>query len=245
MGVLAGKTAIVTGAARGMGASHARKFVAEGAKVLLTDILDKDGAALARDLGARAQFAHHDVTSPEDWTRVVAQAETAFGPINVLVNNAGIVLRGPIGAFSEADYRKVIEVNQTSVFLGMSAVIDSMRKGKSGSIINISSIAGLVGRAHTVAYTASKFAVRGMTKVAAAEFGADNIRVNSVHPGPIETDMFSNMSEDVRRSVTSELALKRLAQPQEVTSLVLFLASDASSFCTGAEFVVDGGMTSV
>jgi 3alpha(or 20beta)-hydroxysteroid dehydrogenase len=243
VGRLAGKVALVTGGARGMGAAHVRRFVAEGAKVVFGDILEGDAADLARQLGESARFVHLDVCVAADWARAVEAAEAAFGPVSILVNNAGIVLRGTIETFSESDYRKVIDVNQLSVFLGMKSVFPSMRRAGSGSIINISSIAGLVGRPATVAYTASKFAIRGMTKVAAAEFGDFNIRVNSVHPGAVLTPMFSGMDEAVKRSLTVELALKRLADPDEVSSLVLFLASDESSYCTASEFVIDGGLT--
>jgi 3alpha(or 20beta)-hydroxysteroid dehydrogenase len=243
VGRLAGKVALVTGGARGMGAAHVRRFVAEGAKVVFGDILEGDAADLASQLGESARFVHLDVCVAADWARAVEAAEAAFGPVSILVNNAGIVLRGTIETFSESDYRKVIDVNQLSVFLGMKSVFPSMRRAGSGSIINISSIAGLVGRPATVAYTASKFAIRGMTKVAAAEFGDFNIRVNSVHPGAVLTPMFSGMDEAVKRSLTVELALKRLGDPDEVSSLVLFLASDESSYCTASEFVIDGGLT--
>jgi 3alpha(or 20beta)-hydroxysteroid dehydrogenase len=243
MNRLAGKVAIVTGGARGMGASHVRRFVQEGAKVLCTDVLEAEGCSLAAEIGKNIAFCRHDVTSSDDWARVVREAEAAFGPIGVLVNNAGIVLRGSLESFTEADYRKVIDVNQVSVFLGMRAVVASMRKAGGGSIVNISSVAGLVGRPHTIAYTASKFAIRGMTKVAAAELGQYNIRVNSVHPGPVQTPMFGEVSEALQNSLTADLAIKRVAAPEEVTHLVLYLASDESAFCTASEFVIDGGMT--
>lgn len=243
MSRLSGKVALVTGGARGMGEAHARRFIAEGAKVILTDILDAEGQALARDLGEHALFLHHDVTRESQWLEVVEAAEAAFGPISVLVNNAGIVLRGALETFGEEDYRKVIDINQVSVFLGMKAVAASMTRAGGGSIINVSSVAGLVGRPHTIAYTASKFAVRGMTKVAAAELGAFGIRVNSIHPGAVMTPMLGQVGQDVRDSLTSQLAIKRIAEPEEVTNLVLFLASDESRYCTAAEFVIDGGMT--
>lgn len=244
MGRLAGKVAIVTGGARGMGAAHVQRFVAEGARVLCTDLLEAEGRALVASIGERAAFCRHDVTSADDWTRAIEVAESTFGAVGVLVNNAGIVLRGPLETFSEADYRKVIEVNQLSVFLGMRAVVASMRKAGGGAIVNISSIAGLVGRAHTIAYTASKFAVRGMTKVAAAEYGQYNIRVNSVHPGAVRTPMFGEVSEAVQSSLTADLAIKRVAEADEVTHLVVYLASDEAAYCTGSEFVIDGGLTS-
>jgi len=242
MGKLDGKTAVVTGGARGMGEAHVRRLVAEGANVCFTDLLEDEGNALAAELGPRARFSIADVASEADWTRVIADTEAAFGPVNILVNNAGIVIRHPIEEMSEADYRKVIEVNQIGVFLGMKAAIPSLRRAGGGSIINVSSIAGFVGRPQTIAYASSKFAVRGMTKVAASELGADNIRANSVHPGPVLTPMFANMDQSVRDSLTDKVPLKRMARPEEVSDLIVFLASDESTYCSGAEFVIDGGM---
>lgn len=242
MSRLAGKVAFVTGGARGMGASHVERFVKEGAKVAFTDILSDEGQGLAKKFGDSVRFFRQDVTSADEWDNTIQAAEKAFGPISVLVNNAGIVLRGPIESFSESDYRKVIDVNQLSVFLGMKSVLASMRRAGGGSIINISSIAGIVGRPATIAYSASKFAIRGMTKVAAAEFGEYHIRVNSVHPGAIMTPMFDNMADSVKNSLLSDLAIKRLADPGEVSSLLVFLASDESAYCTAAEFVIDGGL---
>jgi len=243
MGRLDGKVILVSGGARGMGATHVRRFVAEGASVVLTDILEAEGNALAAELGKSAAFMKAGVNVSADWERVVAATEKKFGPITSLVNNAGIVLRGTIESFSEADYRNVIDVNQVSVFLGMKYALPSLKRAGSGSIVNISSITGLVGRRETVAYTASKFAIRGMTKVAATEFGEFNIRVNSVHPGAVLTPMFSDMEQRVKDSLTADLAIKRLADPGEVTNLVLFLLSDESAYCTGSEFVIDGGLT--
>ena len=239
---LSGKTAIITGGARGMGETHVRRFLLEGAKVLFTDVLEENGKALAAELGADAQFMRADVVSESDWTQVIAAAEKAYGPVNILVNNAGIVIRHPIEDMSEAEYRKVIDINQVGVFLGMKAVAPSMRRAKGGSIINISSIAGFVGRPQTVAYAASKFAVRGMTKVAASEFGKDNIRVNSVHPGPVLTPMFASMDQSVRDALVGEVPLGRMARPEEASDLIVFLASDESTYCSGAEFLIDGGM---
>lgn len=243
MGRLDGKVILVSGGARGMGATHVRRFVAEGASVAFTDILEAEGNALAAELGKSAVFFRAGVSVSADWERVIAATEKKFGPITSLVNNAGIVLRGTIESFSEADYRNVIDVNQVSVFLGMKYVLPSMKRAGSGSIVNISSITGLVGRPQTVAYTASKFAIRGMTKVAASEFGEFKIRVNSVHPGAVLTPMFSQMEQRVKDSLTADLAIKRLADPDEVTNLVLFLLSDESAYCTGSEFVIDGGLT--
>ncbi len=246
MGRLEGKIAIITGASRGMGASHARMFVAEGAKVLLTDMRVDVGDALAADLGNQAAFAEHDVTNADDWQRIVATAESHFGPVNVLVNNAGIL--GPMAKtadVAEADYMHVCAVNQHSIFLGMRAVIPSMLKAGSGSIVNISSIAGLVANYGfpSLAYVASKFAVRGMTKAAAVEYGPENIRANSVHPGFIMTPMMIEATNEEGGDALSMIPLRRIAEPEEVSNLVLFLASDESSYISGAEHVVDAGMT--
>lgn len=246
MGKLDGRTAIITGASRGMGSSHARRFVAEGAKVVLTDLRSDTGNALAQELGPNALFVEHDVTSAADWTRVVAAAEDFFGPINILVNNAGILgVMAKTADVTEADYRKVCEVNQDSVYFGMHAVIPSMLKGGRGSIVNISSIAGLVANYGfpSLAYVASKFAVRGMTKQVAAEYGPNNVRCNSVHPGYILTPMMVAATDENGGGAGDVIPLKRMAKPSEVSQLVLFLASDESSFITGMEHVIDGGMT--
>ena len=243
---LAGKTAVVTGAARGMGASHARRFVAEGAKVALTDVNEAAGLALAHELGPNARFFSHDATSAASWARLVGQVEDVFGYINVLVNNAGIL--GPVAKISdltEEDYLRVCAVNQHSVYLGMRAVIPSMRRAKGGSIVNISSIAGLVANYGfpSLAYVASKFAVRGMTKAIAIECGPENIRVNSVHPGFIMTPMMVEATDEGGGEALSMIPLGRIAEPEEVSNLVLFLASDEASYINGAEHVIDAGMT--
>lgn len=246
MGKLTGRTAIITGAARGMGSSHARKFVAQGAKVLLTDLRSDAGDALARELGSNAKFVEHDVTSSTDWGRVVEAAEAFFGPVNILVNNAGILgAMAKTADLSEGDYRTVCEVNQHSVYLGMHHVIPSMLRGDRGSIVNISSIAGLVANYGfpSLAYVASKFAVRGMTKAAAIEYGPRNIRVNSVHPGFIMTPMMVEATDEQGGEALLQIPLRRIAEPEEVSNLVLFLASDDSSYITGAEHVIDAGMT--
>lgn len=248
MNRLNGKVALITGAARGMGASHARGFVAEGAKVIMTDVNAKAGAALAAELGPDAHFVEHDVTSRAGWQRAVAEGEARFGPINVLVNNAGVL--GPLGTktveLQEAEYLQVCAINQHSVFLGMQATIPSMLREGKGSIVNISSISGLVANygAPNVAYVASKFAVRGLTKAAAMEYGRNNIRVNSVHPGFIMTPMMVEATDEKGGDAMSLIPLGRIADPQEVTNLVLFLASDESSYITGSEHVIDAGMTS-
>jgi len=241
MGRLDGKVAFITGGARGMGASHVRRFVAEGARVYFIDILEAEGTRLAQELGPAATFVVADVSSEADWQRAVADAEAACGPICVLVNNAGIVKGGPLEHMSEADYRKVIDVNQLGVFFGMKSTVASMRRAGGGSIINISSVSGLLSRPGAIAYTASKHAITAMTKVAAGEFGKDNIRVNSVHPGAIKTPIFIGIDQSAQDALTGNLPFPRWGEPKEVTNMVLFLASDESAYCTAAEFVVDGG----
>jgi 3alpha(or 20beta)-hydroxysteroid dehydrogenase len=245
MGRLNGKVAVITGAARGMGAAHARLFVAEGAKVVLTDIRDAEGKAVAKELGTNARFLHHDVTKSGEWERVISEAEATFGPVSVLVNNAGIAPHVALPDISEAEYIKVIDVNQVSVFLGMKTVLPSMRRAGGGSIVNISSSAGLIGYPNMTAYVASKFAVRGMTKTAAVELARKGIRVNSVHPGAVWTPLAeeSQGKDLIDRVCKEKVPLGRVGDPKEVSYLVLFLASDESSYCTGAEFVVDGGLT--
>lgn len=248
MNRLSDKIALITGASRGMGASHARGFVAEGARVIMTDVNVKAGAALAAELGSNAYFIEHDVTSREGWQHAVARGQAEFGLINVLVNNAGVL--GPLGTktveLDEVDYLKVCSINQHSVFLGMQATIPSMLLTGKGSIVNISSISGLVANygAPNVAYVASKFAVRGLTKAAAMEYGRNNIRVNSVHPGFTMTPMMIEATDEKGGDALSLIPLGRIADSQEVTNLVIFLASDESSYITGAEHVIDAGMTS-
>ncbi|WP_026908153.1 glucose 1-dehydrogenase [Paucisalibacillus globulus] len=244
MARLEGKVAIITGAAQGMGASHARRFIEEGAKVVLTDLNEEKGTALAEELGENALFVKQNVASPEDWDMVVAKAESAFGPVNVLVNNAGITMAKSILQTSVEEYRRIVEINQVSVFLGMKTVVPSMQKSGGGSIVNVSSINGIVGGA--IGYTDTKFAVRGMTKAAAMECSNYGIRVNSVHPGVIATPMV--VQEDTKSAVeefAKHIPLKRVAQPEEVSNIVLYLASDESSYSTGAEFIVDGGLTAM
>jgi len=244
MGRMDGKVALISGAARGQGEAEARRFVAEGAKVMLGDVLDAEGEAVAAALGDAARYVHLDVTDPGAWDAAVAATTAAFGRLDVLVNNAGIVRFTPIDGTAQAleDYRAVIEVNQVGVYLGMGAVVPAMTDAGGGSIVNISSIDGIVGMAGVAAYVASKFAVRGMTKVAALELAPRRIRVNSVHPGFIDTPM---ITEDEGSLDDSALAKSvpwgRLGKVHDVTNVVLFLASDESDYCNGAEFVVDGG----
>jgi 3alpha(or 20beta)-hydroxysteroid dehydrogenase len=248
---LAGKVALVTGAARGQGAAAVRRFVAEGARVLAGDIADERGKALAEQLNERhagevARYTHLDVSSETDWAAAVDEVVAAFGALNVLVNNAGVLHFSPLADTTLADYQRVIAVNQVGTFLGMRAAVAPMRAAGGGSIVNVSSIEGLAAAPMLTAYTASKFAIRGMTKVAALELGPDGIRVNSVHPGMIDTQMISDAvggAEVDLRWVGRKLALRRVGRVEDIAELVLFLASDESGYCTGAEFVADGGAT--
>jgi 3alpha(or 20beta)-hydroxysteroid dehydrogenase len=245
MGRLEGKVAIITGAARGMGESHARTFAREGATVVMTDVREELGRSVAADIGGACRFIVHDVTRPSDWDRVVVEAEAAYGKVDVLVNNAGIL--GPIATTAELDdagYERVCAINQHSVFYGMRAVLPAMLRAGKGSIVNISSIAGMAANYGfpSLAYVASKFAVRGMTKAAAMEYGRYNIRVNSVHPGFIQTPMMVEATDEVGGDALREIPLGRIAEPREVSAVVLFLASDEASYVTGAEHLVDAGM---
>ncbi len=244
MGRLDGKVALITGAARGQGEAAARLFAAEGAKLVLGDVLDADGQRIAQAL-PDALYVRHDVSREDSWEDFVTAARQRFGRIDVLVNNAGILRVGPVASMPLEDYRRVIDVNQVGCFLGMRAVIPAMVEAGGGSIVNVSSTCGLVGTAGLVAYAASKFAIRGMTKTAALELGQLGIRVNAVCPGGIDTPMgrgedFGNV--DSPSDVFAGLPLGRIGQPVETAQVVLFLVSNEASYCTGAEFVVDGGM---
>lgn len=246
MGQLDGKVAIVTGAAQGMGEAHARRFVAEGAKVVMADINESEGERIAKELGDAAVFVKADVTSVEDWRGLVQTAESRFGDVTVLVNNAGVL--GPIAETVELDeeaFHAVCLVNQYSQFYGMKAVIPSMQRAGRGSIVNVSSVAGLVSivGAPNLAYVGSKFASRGMTKHVAAQYGKDNIRCNSVHPGYIKTPMMAAATNEEGGGIASQIPLGRMAEPDEVSQLVAWLASDASSYVSGTEQVVDAGLT--
>lgn len=246
MGRLDGKVAIITGGAGGMGKMHGKYFVKEGAKVIIADLESSDGEKVAEELGSDALFVAFDVTSEDSWKKLVKQSEEAFGPVSVLVNNAGIVKQNSIEATSLEEYRQTIHINQDGVFLGMKYVLPSMKKAENGSIINISSIAGIVGGANNLAYTASKFAVRGMTKAAAAEFAEFGIRVNSIHPGIIRTPMTEQEGiKELVEEMAKSIPMQRIAEPEEISNLVLYLASDESSYSTGTEFVADGGQIQV
>lgn len=244
-GRLAGKVALITGAARGQGEAEARLFVAEGARVVLGDVLDDDGRRVADALGSHALYLHHDVSSEESWQLFVATATERFGAPDVLVNNAGILRIGPIAAMPLAEYRRVIEVNQFGCFLGMQAVIPAMAAKGGGAIVNIASTCGLQGTAGLAAYVSSKFAIRGMTKTAAIELGPLKIRVNAICPGGIDTSM--GRGDDFGGTVDTPdffagLPIPRIGRPEEVARAAVFLASDEASYCTGSELLVDGGM---
>jgi 3alpha(or 20beta)-hydroxysteroid dehydrogenase len=237
------KRVLITGGARGQGACEARLFAASGAKVLVADVLESDGRALVDEIGKAARFSWLDVTEPDDWSRATALMESEFGGLDVLVNNAGIVRIGALADMTLSDYRAVVDVNQVGCFLGMKAAIAPMTRAGGGSIINISSVAGLKGVPGVMGYVASKWAIRGMTKAAALELGVHGIRVNSVHPGTIDTDMvngpeFANVD---RAAFFKDMPVPRIGVPHDVASIVAFLASDASGYCTGSEFLVDGG----
>ena len=246
VGRLDGKVAIITGGARGQGAAEARLFATEGARVVIGDILDDDGELVAKELGDEAIYRHHDVTTEAGWSEIVADTVSTFGRLDVLVNNAGIFRITPISMTSADDYMTVIRVNQLSVFLGIQAVIGAMSQAGGGSIVNISSIAGLRGSPATIAYSTSKWAVRGMTKVAALELASLGIRVNSIHPGIIDTPMLADLlitDEAAKSEIGSRIPVGKVATPEQVARLALYLASDESDHSTGAEFVVDGGIT--
>ena len=245
MGKLAGKVAIITGGARGMGAATSRLFVAEGAKVVIADVLEAEGAALAAELGEAARFYKLDVTSEDDWASVVAAAEAELGPVDVLVNNAGVVMFKALLDTTKADFEGVLQVNLVGQFLGLKAVAPGMIARGRGAIVNISSVDGMKGANCLAAYASSKWGVRGLTKVAAMELGHKGIRVNSVHPGGVDTIM-SNHTGAPRAELDKKYAnvpLQRIGGPDEVAAATAFLASDEASYIHGGEIVVDGGMT--
>jgi 3alpha(or 20beta)-hydroxysteroid dehydrogenase len=243
-GRLAGRVALISGAARGQGAAEARLFAAEGAAVVLGDVLDGEGSAVAAEIGPAAAYVHLDVTREDAWREAVGVARARFGRLDVLVNNAGILRAGPIETLPLEDFETVVRVNQVGCFLGMRAAIPAMRAAGRGSIVNVSSIAGIRGRPGVVAYVASKWAITGMTKTAAIELGPLGIRVNSIHPGAIDTPMIAAPEFSAAREAhLATLPIARIGVSGDVAPLALFLASDESAYCTGAEFVVDGGAT--
>jgi 3alpha(or 20beta)-hydroxysteroid dehydrogenase len=233
---LHGKTAIVTGGARGIGAAIARSLVVEGARVVIADVLDGEAKGLAEELGERAMSAHLDVTDPAHWSTVVEAAERTFGPVSILVNNAGIVEYGTIEEQEPESFRHVLDVNLYGPWLGMRATLPSLRRAGGGCVVNVSSTAGLVGYVNLGGYVSSKWALRGLTKTAALEFAPYGIRVCSVHPGPIRTPMTADTSEEF----AAMQPIPRFGDPEEVARMVRFVVAEAT-YSTGTEFVVDGG----
>lgn len=249
MGRVQEKVAIITGGARGQGEATARLFAREGAKVVITDLLVEEGEAVARDLGDSARFVRHDVTSEEDWKRVVAAAVDRFGRLDILINNAGIMQRTPVVDCSLDEFRGVLDVNLVGPFLGMKTCAPVMERTGGGAIVNISSIQGIVGRAGTPGYTASKFGLRGLTKTAALELGTLGVRVNSVHPGGVDTPLIQDavpgveLTPEMLDASHAHLPVPRCGRPEDIAPTSLFLASDEAAYITGAELVIDGGLT--
>jgi 3alpha(or 20beta)-hydroxysteroid dehydrogenase len=237
-GVLEGRVALVTGGSRGQGEAEARALATEGAKVVIADILDDEGADVAADIGSAARYRHLDVTSESEWDDAVAFVLAEFGGLDVLVNNAGILMQKRLVDTTVEEYNRVVSVNQLGTFLGMKAVVGAMRERAGGSIVNVSSTGGIRGIPEMVAYTASKFAVRGMTRTAALELGRFGIRVNAVLPGAVDTPMISHIDPEGR---FAGLPIPRRADADEIAAMVVFLASDAASYVTGTDLVVDGG----
>ena len=247
-GRVAGKVAIVTGGGQGMGRSHSLLLAVEGATVVVTDVNETSGAAVAAEInaaGGRAVFIRHDVTSSSHWRAVVDEAVAKFGKVDILVNNAGILILKPLDQTDDAEWDLIMSINAKGTFLGCKHIVPAMQKAGGGSIVNISSIYGLVGAPSAAAYEASKGAVRLLTKAAAIDLHQYNIRANSVHPGVIATAMTTDLlsTPEMAKAVLATTILERPAQPREVSYAVLFLASDEASFMTGSEVVVDGGYT--
>jgi 3alpha(or 20beta)-hydroxysteroid dehydrogenase len=243
MGRLDGKVAIVTGGARGQGEAEVRLFAAEGAKVVVSDVLVDAGQAVADSLGDDAVFLRHDVSREDDWEAAVNLATERFGGLDVLVNNAGILFNATIARHTLADYERVVAVNQVGVFLGIRAAIEPMTARGGGSIVNISSGAGIRATKYGFAYGATKYAVTGMTACAALELARNRIRVNSIHPGLIDTPMVASDDPDFSNRLVRATPLRRVGEPEEIARVALFLASDEASYMTGAHVPVDGGVT--
>lgn len=240
MGRLDGKVAIITGGARGQGEAEARLFVAEGAKVVIGDVLEEEGRAVAKDIGADCTFVAMDVRKPESWKAAIESA-AGYGGVSVLVNNAAVMHFESVEKTKLEDYMRVIEINQVGCFLGMQAVIPTMKAAGAGSIVNVSSIDGLQAKNGIVGYAASKWAIRGMTKVAALELGHHGIRVNSLHPGGVDTVMGNPAGMDTIDEFYKDQAIPRCGRSEDIARMALFIASDECSYSTGAEFVADGG----
>ncbi|WIN00488.1 glucose 1-dehydrogenase [Actinoplanes oblitus] len=243
---LDGKVALITGGARGMGKSHARHFAAEGARVVIGDVLDERGAAVAGEVGG--VYVHHDVTSEDDWAGAIGTVLDAYGRLDVLINNAGILRHGRIAEMDPAEFRRVLDVNLVGCWLGVHFAAPPMIAAGRGSIVNVSSVEGFAGAAGLSAYSASKFGIRGITRSAAQELGPSGIRVNSVHPGGVLTSMVMTAAGQLTdvdpAAFLKALPIARFAEPIEISRLVAFLASDESSYTTGAEFLADGGLLS-
>ena len=237
-----GKVILISGGARGQGAAEARMLVAEGGRVVIGDVLDTEGRQLAAELGNAAVFLHHDVTEEADWMEAVETAER-LGGLHGMVNNAGIFIPRPLMETDAALFERHMRVNQLGCFLGMKAVVGAMERSGGGSIVNISSVAGLRGSPGAIAYSATKWALRGMTKAAAIDLAPRNIRVNSVHPGPIDTEMLKVRSPEDNRRRIEMVPMRRMGTAEEVAKLVLFLLSDDSAYITGAEMTIDGGVS--
>ncbi|WP_158922914.1 SDR family NAD(P)-dependent oxidoreductase [Acidisphaera sp. S103] len=242
MNRLAGKIVLISGGARGQGAAEARLFVAEGAKVVIGDVLESEGKRLAEELGNAVVFVRQDVTREEDWTKAV-NAAAGLGGLHGLVNNAGIYQPATLMETDAALFERHMRVNQLGCFLGMKAVVPLMEQSGSGSIVNISSVAGLRGSPGAIAYSATKWALRGMTKAAAVDLAPRKIRVNSVHPGPIDTEMLKVRTPEQNQQRLKAVPMNRQGTAEEVANLVLFLLSEESGYITGAEVAIDGGAT--
>ena len=247
---LEGKVALISGGARGMGAAEAKLFAAEGAKVVLGDVLEEEGQRVEAEIaeaGGEAIFVRLDVTSESEWGNAVDTAVQRFGKLDILVNNAGIFNRAFIHEQSEKDWDRVMDINGKGVFLGTKAAIPAMREAGGGSIVNISSVAGLIGSMASTSYNASKGAVRLLTKSTAIQYAKEGIRCNSVHPGPIETPMLDLVytSPEAREQRRDAIPMGRLGNMEDVAKGVLFLASDEASYMTGSELVIDGGYTAM
>ena len=245
---LEGKVALISGGARGQGAVEARMFASEGAKVVIGDILDDLGRQVEAEIaeaGGDITYVHLDVTSESDWEDTVRMAVDSYGKLDILVNNAGILIRAGVEDTTEEDWDRIMDINAKGVFLGTRSAIPAMREAGGGSIINISSVAGLQGSTQSAAYSSTKGAVRILTKSTAIQYAKENIRCNSVHPGIIYTDMTSDSldTEEGQRNWMNRVPLRRLGQSEDVANGVLFLASDESSYMTGSELVIDGGIT--